>query len=175
VISRYSYWMGVPVIAAVTIAVDSLGGRRAQGRSALFVIVGGMSLLALWGLHGKDSSHVEFTWPARVAMEIFPKSYFPHPEIFCERVQKKEGCALDRAYVFRPPGHTPARVLVEEEFLVKQCDGKYPLERPVKAETFLWRRVLWFSGSRQTTRHRTRSSRRSTTYRFRSFPTRTRR
>jgi hypothetical protein len=147
VISRYSYWLTVPVIVAAGLAVEALGPGRARQRTAFLLIISGVSLVAYWGPHGKESSHVEFTVPAKIAMRIFPASYFPHPEVFCERAQGGEGCLFDRAYVYGLDDHRPIRVLVDEKFVVAQCEGKSAIEVPTKVEQYDGRTLLWFSGT----------------------------
>ena len=147
VISRYSYWLTVPVIVAAGLAVEALGPGRARQPSALMLIIGGTALLAYWGPHGKEASHVAFTAPAKMAMRIFPTTYFPHPEVFCERAQGSEGCLFDRAYVYGPAGQPPIRVLVEERFVVAQCEGKRPVEAPTRVEQYDGLTLWWFSGT----------------------------
>lgn len=146
VISRYSYWLTIAVIVATCMAVEALEPGRVRRQSGLLLIVAGTSLLAYWGPHGKDSSHVEFTPPAKAAMRFFPNSYFPHPEVFCERAQGSERCLFDRAYVYRPPGEGPVRVLVAEDFVIRHCEGRHAVEPPTKVERYHDRTLLWFSG-----------------------------
>jgi len=146
VISRYSYWLTIPVIVATCVAVDALKPGRVRQQSELLLIIAGASLLAYWGPHGKDSSHVEFTPPAKAAMRFFPNTYFPHPEVFCERAQGSERCLFDRAYVYGPTGEEPIRVLVAEDFVIRRCEGRHAVELPTKVERYDDRTLLWFSG-----------------------------
>ena len=147
VISRYSYWLSVPVIFAVCLILESRALAPLRQPVSLGLVFGGVLLVSLWGTHGKDSRYTTFTRPSLIAMRLMPSNYFPHPEIFCERAQGKSNCKFDRPYVVQRPGFPPTRVLVEESFLQRLCQGELPVESPTKREDFGSRSLLWFSGT----------------------------
>lgn len=146
VISRYAYWLTAPVLIAICLVLDSLA---AQTRVATFygLTAGGVVLLGLWGLHGKDVSYETLTAPSKFMMRTLSRHYFPNPEIFCERAQGREQCEFDRrAFSYGRPGRPPFRLLVAEGFLKQQCGGAAAVETPIKRERYLGMDLLWFSG-----------------------------
>jgi hypothetical protein len=139
--------LSVPVLVAVCLVSDSISNLKLRNISALFLVFGGVLLVSAWGLNGKDADYLRLTWPSKVAMRLFRGSYFPHREIFCERVQAEENCNFDRAYVFGSPGQVPIRVLAEKKWIVQRCAGQQPIELPIKVETDGTAQFLWYSGT----------------------------
>ncbi len=137
----------MPVIFAVCLILESRALAPLRQPVSLGLVFGGVLLVSLWGIHGKDSRYTTFTRPSLIAMRLMPSNYFPHPEIFCERAQGKSNCKFDRPYVVQRPGFPPTRVLVEESFLQRLCQGELPVESPTKREDFGSRSLLWFSGT----------------------------
>jgi hypothetical protein len=145
VISRYAYWSAIPVLFAVCIALESVLLTRFRDRITLHVIGAGLFFLALYGVHGKDSDYLSLTPASKFAMQILPNAYFPHPQVFCERVQHRETCDFDRPYVYRGQNELPVRVLVEKTYLQRVCDGLLPIHSASHTQRHDGVTLLWFA------------------------------
>jgi hypothetical protein len=144
VISRYSYWLSMPVIFAACLAVEGITYKRLRYRIEFALVFSALASIGLFGLDGKSASYVAFTPPSRVAMQMFPNWYFPHPEVFCERAQSSEGCSFERAYVYARNDRRLIKVLVAEDHVLRIC-GAPAREAPARRETYQGKSLLWFS------------------------------
>ncbi|MES2899110.1 MAG: hypothetical protein V4723_05235 [Pseudomonadota bacterium] len=87
VMTRYSYWLGMPLLAA-----SLLAARLSTPRRGTLILLSGVALQALLlvstGLLGGKTIFIEHSLPARVALTHFPTLYNPEPEIFHARNQR---------------------------------------------------------------------------------------
>lgn len=111
VMTRYSYWLGMPLLALVLLAV-----RLMPPRTGLALLLGGAALQALLlastGLLGDKTIYTQHSLPARWVLGHFPTLYSPEAEIFHART---EGAVtlplpLDSIPVFRVDGR-PTKIM----------------------------------------------------------------
>ncbi|GGZ10111.1 hypothetical protein ACFFTM_17140 [Pseudoduganella plicata] len=87
VMARYSYWLGMPLLA-----VALLAARLSSPKSAVALLLGGAVLQTILlfstGLLGGKTIYYEHLQPARWVLSHFPQHYNPEAEIFHARTQK---------------------------------------------------------------------------------------
>jgi hypothetical protein len=111
VMTRYSYWLGMPLLALVLLAV-----RLSPPKSGMALLLGGAALQALLffstGVLGERTIFIEHSRPARWMLTHFPEHYNPEAEIFHARNQKFVTLPLpkDDVSVFKADGK-PTKIL----------------------------------------------------------------
>lgn len=111
VMTRYSYWLGMPLLALVLLAV-----RQSAPQSGLVVLLGGVALQALLlastGLLGGKTIYTGHSLPARWVLARFPQYYNPEAEIFHARTQQAVTLPLpaDSVSVFSVDGR-PTKIM----------------------------------------------------------------
>lgn len=110
VMLRYNYWLGMPLLALVLLALL----RMPRGRLTFVpwvAIVLQVAVMGMFGFWGKRSSYTQHTPIAKWVLSHAPERYNPDPEIFYERSAGQElGMPLDLTWVYRNDGK-PAKVL----------------------------------------------------------------
>jgi hypothetical protein len=111
VMTRYSYWLSMPLLALVLLAV-----RLSPSTSGMALLLSGAALQsALFfstGLLGGKTIFIEHSWPARWVLSHFPQLYNPEAEIFHARNQKSVTLPLpkDSISVFYADGR-PTKIM----------------------------------------------------------------
>lgn len=111
VMTRYSYWLGIPLLALVLLAA-----RLAPPKSGRALLLGAAALQALLffstGVLGERTIFIEHARPARWMLTHFPEYYNPEAEIFHARNQKFVTLPLPKndVSVFRADGK-PTKVM----------------------------------------------------------------
>lgn len=111
VMTRYSYWLGMPLLALLLLAAQQSPPRR-----GLALLLGAVALqaalLASTGLLGGKTLYTEHSLPARWVLSHFPELYNPEAEIFHARTAKAVTLPLpqDSVTVFRADG-APTKVM----------------------------------------------------------------
>ncbi|MBV8635994.1 MAG: hypothetical protein JO002_15975 [Burkholderiaceae bacterium] len=100
VVSRYGYWLAMPLAAAALSAMARLSLRRAGAVAALGAACQG-AVIAQYGWLGQDSNALEHSRIAAWVLEHHPTLYHPDPEIFYERTTHGEApLPLDLTLVY---------------------------------------------------------------------------
>lgn len=111
VMTRYSYWLGMPLLALALLAA-----RQMPARAGMALLLGGAALQAVLlsstGLLGGKTIYTEHARPARWVLAHFPQLYNPEAEIFHARTEKAVTLPLpkDSIPVFRVDGK-PTKIM----------------------------------------------------------------
>jgi hypothetical protein len=111
VMTRYSYWLSVPLLVLALLAA-----RLSSPRSRIGLLAAGVALQAVvlsgTGLLGEKTIFIEHAAPARWALSHIPQYYNPEAEIFHARNQKRVTLPLpkDSVSVFSVDGK-PTKIM----------------------------------------------------------------
>lgn len=111
VMTRYSYWLGMPLLALALLAARQLPPRSGRALLLAAALLQAL-LLASTGLLGGKTIYTEHSLPARWILSHFPRLYNPEAEIFHARTEKAVTLPLpkDSIPVFRADGK-PVKIM----------------------------------------------------------------
>ena len=125
VITRYGYWLAMPLLALLLELLSTLDWRAAAPALAAFAALT-LGSLGVNGFRGGSSGYLRHGWLASLVLEHAPFAYNPIVEVFVERTLGRESSASEERPVVWPKTGVPHKVLIHERALgtpAPECPG----------------------------------------------------